>query len=162
AGLLLESWAESTFRAPALVAVWLARMGGGLWGAARRARGRGTGRPGTPADAVLIGRAPGAGGVPGGARGGGPVDPGLFPADPRVRFLLATPITAGAALHKVPQLLREGGDRGPVLIGMAAAAVTGFLAIRLLLAYVRTRDYQPFVVYRLAFAVVVAIVLLTR
>ena len=34
---------------------------------------------------------------------------------------------------------------GPVMVGMAAAAVSGLLAIRLLLGYVRTRDYVPFV-----------------
>jgi undecaprenyl pyrophosphate phosphatase UppP len=32
----------------------------------------------------------------------------------------------------------------------------GFAAIRFLLAYVRTRDYTPFVIYRLLFAAVVA------
>ena len=31
---------------------------------------------------------------------------------------------------------------GPVMIGMAAAAVSGLLAIRVLLGYVRTRDYR--------------------
>jgi undecaprenyl pyrophosphate phosphatase UppP len=45
---------------------------------------------------------------------------------------------------------------------MLAAAVSGFLAIRLLLAYVRTRSYTPFVAYRFAFALVVWRVLLLR
>jgi undecaprenyl pyrophosphate phosphatase UppP len=45
---------------------------------------------------------------------------------------------------------------------MVAAAVVGFLSIRVLLAYVRTRTYRPFVVYRLLFAVGVWAVILLR
>jgi undecaprenyl-diphosphatase len=167
AGLLLESWAESTFRSPALVAVAMAVMGTVLWIADRRAGRPGSDRPVSLTDAILIGLAQAAAIVPGVSRSGATISMGLFRGYPREEaarfsFLLATPITAGAALHKVPHLLREGGDRVPVLVGMAAAAVTGFLAIRLLLAYVRTRDYTPFVIYRFSFALIVAIVLLTR
>jgi undecaprenyl pyrophosphate phosphatase UppP len=43
---------------------------------------------------------------------------------------------------------------------MLAAAVSGFLAIRFLLAYVRSRTYLPFVYYRLAFAVLMGALLL--
>jgi undecaprenyl pyrophosphate phosphatase UppP len=45
---------------------------------------------------------------------------------------------------------------------MLAAAVSGFVAIRLLLRYVRTRSYAPFVWYRFAFAIVVLTVLFLR
>ena len=45
---------------------------------------------------------------------------------------------------------------------MVAALVSGLLAIRVLLAYVRTRTYMPFVAYRLAFALLVWTVLLVR
>jgi undecaprenyl pyrophosphate phosphatase UppP len=38
---------------------------------------------------------------------------------------------------------------------MASAAVFGFLAIRVLLGYVKTRDYRPFAYYRFAVTVVV-------
>jgi undecaprenyl pyrophosphate phosphatase UppP len=38
---------------------------------------------------------------------------------------------------------------------MIAAALAGFLAIRLLLAYVRTRDYLPFALYRFGFTALV-------
>ena len=38
---------------------------------------------------------------------------------------------------------------------MLAAFISGLLAIRVLLAYVRTRTYRPFVFYRLAFALLV-------
>jgi undecaprenyl-diphosphatase len=80
----------------------------------------------------------------------------------RFSFLLALPITFGAALVKVPALLRTSADIGPVVVGMLAAAVSGFAAIRLLLAYVRVRDYRPFVRYRFAFALAVWGLLLAR
>ena len=77
-------------------------------------------------------------------------------------IVLALPITLGAALVKVPALLQSTADTGPVLAGMLAAAVAGFAAIRLLLAYVRVRDYKPFVYYRFAFALLVWGILLVR
>jgi undecaprenyl-diphosphatase len=80
----------------------------------------------------------------------------------RFSFLLALPITAGAALVKVPALLRSSADPQPVLLGMLAAAVSGFVAIRFLLGYVRTRSYVPFVFYRFAFALFVWGALLLR
>ena len=47
-------------------------------------------------------------------------------------------------------------------LGMVTAAVFGFASIRFLLAYVRARDYRPFVYYRLLFAALVAAVLFVR
>jgi undecaprenyl-diphosphatase len=80
----------------------------------------------------------------------------------RFSFLLALPITAGAALVKVPDLVASGAALEPVLLGMLAAAVSGFVAIRFLLRYVRTRSYAPFVWYRFAFALVVLVALFLR
>jgi undecaprenyl-diphosphatase len=80
----------------------------------------------------------------------------------RFSFLLALPITLGAALHSVPKLLRGTSDFAPLAVGLLAAAISGFVAIRLLLAFVRTRTYLPFVAYRLAFALLVVVVYLLR
>jgi undecaprenyl-diphosphatase len=118
-------------------------------------------------DALLIGCAQALALVPGTSRSGATISMALFlglrrEAAARFSFLLALPITAGAALLKVPHLFRNGGDTGPVLIGMLAAGVSGFLAIRLLLSYVRRRDYLPFVAYRFAFAALVAAAILWR
>jgi undecaprenyl-diphosphatase len=160
AGKLLEEWAESTFRSPALVAVMMALMGVVLW----IADGRANRVPGDEhvslRDALLIGFAQALALVPGTSRSGATISMALFlgmrrEAAARFSFLLALPITAGAALLKVPHLFRAGAETGPVLIGMLAAAVSGFLAIRFLLSYVRTRNYLPFVVYRFAFAALV-------
>jgi undecaprenyl-diphosphatase len=79
----------------------------------------------------------------------------------RFSFLLATPIVVGAAALKSRYLFAPGQGL-QVLAGMVTAAVFGFASIRVLLAYVRTRDYRPFVYYRLLFAALVAAVLLVR
>ena len=166
AGLLLEKWADSVFRSPALVAAMMALMGVVLWLADRRAN-RLTGDSVSLRDALLIGCAQALAIVPGTSRSGATISAALFlghrrEGAARFSFLLALPITAGAAIVKVPHLFRESSEHGPVLAGMAAAALAGFLAIRLLLSYVRTRDYTPFVAYRFAFAAFVWVVFLWR
>jgi len=168
AGKLLDDWAETVFRSPALVALMMALMGVVLWLADRRA-GKAA-LPGSTVplrDALLIGFAQALAIVPGTSRSGATISMALFlghrrESAARFSFLLALPITLGAALVKVPELLRSSVDTFPVAAGMLAAAVSGFLAIRLLLAYVRVRDYQPFVFYRFAFALPVWGLLLAR
>jgi undecaprenyl-diphosphatase len=167
AGLLLDKWAETTFRAPGLVALMMTLVGLVLWAADRRAGRPNHGEDVSLAEALVIGLAQALAIVPGTSRSGVTISAALFlgqkrEAAARFSFLLALPITAGAALVKVPHLFRAGSETGPVLVGMLAAALSGFLAIRLLLAYVRTRSYRPFVWYRLAFALLVWSVLLWR
>jgi undecaprenyl-diphosphatase len=168
-GLLLEHWAETTFRSPALVATTMFVMGAVLLVADRRASGdraRLSLMSVTVGQALAIGFAQGLALIPGVSRSGATISTGLFLGmkredAARFSFLLATPITFGAAAVKVPHLLRSEDGSG-VWLGMLAAAVVGLLSIRVLLAYVRTRDYRPFVYYRFAFAALVAVVLLVR
>lgn len=165
AGLLLDDWAETRFRAPLLVAATMAVMGGVLLVADRRA-GSGRGEDVTLAHAMIIGCAQALAIVPGVSRSGATISSALLLGygrgeAARFSFLLATPITAGAALVKLPKLLAPGAP-GAVWIGMAAAALFGFLSIRLLLGYVRTKDYRPFAYYRFAFSAVVAAVFAAR
>jgi len=167
AGLLLDEWAETVFRSPALVALMMAFMGVVLWLADRRAGSAAEGEVVSLRDALLIGLAQALAIVPGSSRSGATISMALFlghkrEAAARFSFLLALPITAGAALVKVPALVASGAELRPVLVGMLAAAVSGFVAIRLLLRYVRTRSYAPFVWYRFAFAIVVLTVLFLR
>ncbi len=167
AGLALDEWAETVFRTPALVAVSMALMGLVLWAADRRAARAGSEEGISLRDALLIGLAQAFAIIPGTSRSGVTISMALFlghqrEAAARFSFMLALPITLGAALVKLPGLFERGAASGPVLAGMLAAALSGFVAIRILLAHVRTRTYRPFVYYRLAFAVLVWAVLLVR
>jgi undecaprenyl-diphosphatase len=164
AGYALDEWAETVFRSPALVACTMAALGAVLFLADRRAETAAPGPVASVRDALLIGTAQALALVPGVSRSGATISMALFlgyrrEEAARFSFLLATPITLGAFALKAGDLLRAG-EPGPVLAGTAAAAVSGFVAIRFLLAWVRTRDYLPFVYYRFAFAAVVLAALL--
>jgi undecaprenyl-diphosphatase len=166
AGLLLEKWAETVLRSPLLIAATMTVMGAGLLAADRfGGRERGLGGISLP-HAMLIGISQAAAIVPGVSRSGVTIAAarllGYQREDAaRFSFLLSTPIICGAALLKIPQLVRAGGEFQPVLWGMVAAAVFGLISIRGLLSYVRARSYAPFVYYRFAFAAVVVVALLS-
>lgn len=165
AGLSLDALAETTFRSPLLVAFTMSALGAVLLAADRRAAGGRSADVGA-AHALLIGCAQALAIVPGVSRSGATISAALFlgyrrEEAARFSFLLATPITAGAAAFKVPSLIAAGGADG-ALVGMLAAALFGFLSIRLLLSYVRTRDYRPFAYYRFAFSALVVAVFCAR
>jgi undecaprenyl-diphosphatase len=169
AGLLLEDWAETTFRSPSLVAVTMTVMGIVLFVADRRAAGgQGTVETIGYRDAFIIGAAQALALVPGVSRSGSTISMALFlrykrEEAARFSFLLSTPITFAAAAREVPALLDHGDvSHGVILAGIVTAALVGFAAIRGLLAYVRTRNYLPFVWYRLAFAALIVALLLVR
>lgn len=169
AGLALEDFADTTFRSPLLIAATMAGVGTVLLFADRHAASAAAGgeaRVVTLRDAMLIGCAQALAIVPGVSRSGSTISMALFlgyrrEEAARFSFLLATPITLGAALHKVPNLLGAPNSH-VVLLGIVVSGVVGLLAIRVLLAYVRTRDYRPFVYYRWAFAAMLVIVYLVR
>jgi len=165
-GLLLEHWAETVFRSPGLVASALALMGGVLLAADRFGAGRRAPGDMPLPHAVLIGLAQALAVIPGVSRSGATISAALLlghrrEESARFSFLLATPITAGAALVKAKELL-HAPELAPILLGMAVACAAGLLSIRLLLHYVRSRDYSAFVYYRWAFAALVLVVLLVR
>jgi undecaprenyl pyrophosphate phosphatase UppP len=74
---------------------------------------------------------------------------------------MATPITLGAVIWEFRKLLSgdSGGpvDAGILVAGMLAAAAAGFVAIAVLLRYLRNHPMTIFVVYRLVLAGVVVV-----
>jgi undecaprenyl-diphosphatase len=165
AGLLFEEWADTVFRSPALVACTMGALGLLLLAADRIGGNRGGADTISASHALLIGIAQAAAIVPGVSRSGATISMARLlgyrrEEAARFSFLLATPITFGAALVKVPKLVAAGGSEVPLAAGMVAAAVVGLLSIRVLLTYVRTRDYSPFAYYRFAFAIIVGAALL--
>lgn len=165
-GLLFESQAERAFRSPLLIAIATAVLGIMLWWADRNGRTGRTIRDLTLRDAFLIGLSQAFALIPGVSRSGITITMGralrLSREDAaNFSFLMATPIIAGAGLLKAHQLIKNGLDI-PLLSGFVASALFGLLAIALLISYVRTRSYQPFVWYRLGFAALIVTVYLLR
>ena len=153
AGLLLNDYAESTFRSPALIAIALAVMGVVLLFVDRI-------RPATRplesigwSDAILIGLAQAAALLPGVSRSGATITAGRSLALDRASaatfsFLMSMPIIAAAAIFKVPHLLESGGPSLPLLTGVLASAISGWLAIAIVMRYVRSHSYGVFAAYR--------------
>ena len=82
----------------------------------------------------------------------------------RFSFLLLIPIVAGATIFKAAEAISEGlpdGVVGPMVVGMIAAAVSGYLAIAFLLRLVRTASYRPFVYYRYAAGAAILLIIAT-
>ena len=83
----------------------------------------------------------------------------------RFSFLLLIPIVFGAVVLKGMGDVVVGdlppGTAGPFVVGTIASAVSGLVAIRVLLGYVRRHDYSVFVAYRLVAAAVVLLLIAT-
>lgn len=77
----------------------------------------------------------------------------------RLVFLMSIPVIAAAGLFSFVDIGGFSGIpsdfRAPFLWGMASSAVTGWIAVWGLLAFVRSRDFSPFAVYRVALGITV-------
>jgi undecaprenyl-diphosphatase len=166
AGVLLNDAVGSGFRQVGLVATTLVIGGGILWLAER------SGTQSRPIaglgfrGALGIGLAQALALIPGISRSGISLSAGLFAglereAAARFSFLMATPITAAAGAYEAFNLVRGESEVtlvvGPLLAGMAASLVAGFIAIAVLLRFLRTHRTDVFVLYRLLLAGVVLV-----
>jgi undecaprenyl-diphosphatase len=162
AGLALEKQAESTFRDPRLVATALIVMGILLWAVDRFARrDRALGRM-RWTDALLIGIAQMFAIIPGVSRSGSTITAGrglAFQREDAAVFsvLMSMPIIAAAAVLKMPQALREQGLSAPMIVGVLASALSGWLAIAVLLRVVTRHSYGVFAAYRIILGAAVLI-----
>ncbi len=109
-------------------------------------------------DSLIIGVAQALALAPGVSRSGITIISGLLlgldrESAARYSFLMSIPIVGGAALYKGIQVAGEGlpaGTAVPFAAGIASAAMSGFAAIWFLLAYLRSHNFDLFVVYRVA------------
>jgi undecaprenyl-diphosphatase len=72
------------------------------------------------------------------------------------------PIIAAAAVLKMPQAIREQGFSAPMMVGVLASAVSGWLAISVLLRVVTKHSYGVFAAYRIILGAAVLIVVAQR
>jgi undecaprenyl-diphosphatase len=153
-GALLDRYAETVFRSPTLVAINLIVMGVILWAVDRFAvqeRGLERMRWG---HALGVGLAQVLALVPGVSRSGATMTAGRALGFHResaavFSFLMSMPITAAAVVVKTPSALAEPGLAGPLVVGVLASGVSGWLAISVLLKYVARHSFGIFAVYRL-------------
>ena len=156
AGVLLRHLVEGPLRTLAVIGTSLIVVGLVMALVERLARHERAMESLTLRDALLIGLGQTLALVPGVSRSGITLAVGMAiglrrDAAARFSFLLSIPAVAAAAVFELPTLLhdREVGI-SVLLAGLAAAAVTGYLCIRWLLLFLRTRTTYSFVIYRVA------------
>lgn len=168
AGVLVHDLAEEAFRSPWLTAGTLAGVGLLLYYADRRA-GPDGGSDGEFETlpwrtAFLVGCFQALALVPGVSRSGITISAALLLGlnrsnGVRLSFLMSIPVTLGACVLKTGYLFSDQTDPA-IWIAIATSAISGFLAIKFLVTYVRGRSFTPFVVYRLVLAGVIVLFLL--
>jgi undecaprenyl-diphosphatase len=161
-GLVGEEFIDEELGEPWMIAVQLIVFGLLLGIADRLPQSRDTGSIGVR-DGMVIGLAQALSLAPGTSRSGVTITAGRFlgltrDAAARFSFLLLVPATAGAIVFKGFEAVRDGlppDVAGPIVVGVLASGVSGYFAIAGLLAFVRTRSYDVFVVYRVIIGLVI-------
>ena len=167
AGLALEHYAESYFRSPVLIATVLIVLGLTLWLVDKAAPQSRTMDEMTWMQALALGIAQCFALIPGVSRSGSTITAGRGLGFHResaavFSFLMSMPITAGAALHEVPKALHQQGLSSAIIVGVLASAVSGWLAIAVLLRYVARHSYGLFAAYRVLLGIAVLALFFTR
>jgi undecaprenyl-diphosphatase len=169
-GPLVNDAVENLIRRPAEVAVMLCVGAAILWLADRWGSKVREMESMTFGGALAIGIAQVLALFPGISRSGISIAMGLFEglnreAAARFSFLMAAPIVAGSGIWEGRKILTHEAGVTPetrlMLIGFLAAAAAGVLAIHFMLEFLRRQPLTLFIVYRVALAVAVFVVLLS-
>lgn len=171
AGLAFEKQAEETFRSPYIIACTLALFACLLWYADRKGGKKLSISSLALKQALIIGCAQALAIVPGVSRSGVTVTAALMlgfnnVAALRFSFLLSAPIVAGAGFMKMDAILKMvsgGGDQmNAVLLGFTSSLLSGLAAMWMLTAIARSKNFTPFVIYRLILSFVIILVFVVR
>ncbi len=164
-GYLFEKQVEHSLRSPYIIGTAAILIGIVMWIADRSGqRHKDLGHV-TAGDAIAVGAAQALAIIPGVSRSGATMSAGLFcnldrQTAARFSFLLLTPVTGGAALKKLWDIMKhEGGIPADMhmafLVGMLVSAITGVLVIGFFMNYLRRRTLSFFVWYRIVFGIIV-------
>ncbi|MCX6514847.1 MAG: undecaprenyl-diphosphate phosphatase [Actinobacteria bacterium] len=157
AGAIGQQWITDKLGTPILIAVSLVFFGLLLlW--ADRQHGTRDVDTFTRKDALLIGLAQVLALNPGTSRSGITITAARkfgFSRDAaaRVSFLMSVPVIGGAVLFSLVKLVRDGIPDGliaPMIAGIIAAGISGWVAMWGMIRILRTRNFNMFVMYRVA------------
>ncbi len=157
-GLLMKDFFEGMFSSMVAIATALCMTGVFLLLSSRASDGKGALDAGS---ALIVGIAQGLAVAPGISRSGSTIGTALLigierEQAARFSFLAAVLPILGAAVLEGRHALEGQIELGAVLAGFAAAAISGYLAIGLLLRLLRERKFQWFGFYCLALAALLA------
>lgn len=165
AGLLLESYMETIFRSPLLVAIVLI-LGSGLFMYAEyRYQNCFHDREIEPRMGLRIGFFQILALFPGMSRSGATIAGGMLLGlsrsdSARFAFLLAVPVLVGAGLKKVIELLTMNVEVvwAPIIFAALTAFAIGLMAIHFMIGFVRKHTLWPFIWYRIILAIFILFV----
>lgn len=167
AGVLFKKSIEGPFRSLWVIATTLIVVGLALGWVERVALRKRVFESIVLRDAIIIGCAQALALVPGVSRSGitllAAMALGLQrDAAARFSFLLSVPAVAAAGIFELPAVMKAKDiSGGALMIGLLAAAISGYASIFWLLRFLRTRTTFPFVAYRVALGVVIFALLFT-
>ena len=168
AGLLFHHQIEENLRQPKIIGVSLVLIALLMWWAdSKRDLTRKEGESNL-GDALAIGTAQALALWPGVSRSGLTITTGLFrrltrEAATRFSFTLSVPAIAGAVVMELPKLIKmhqAGGLELPLstlALSVLVSGVAGYFVIAFFLRYLQTRTLKVFVVYRLAFGMIILV-----
>ncbi len=168
AGLLFSTFFEGLFDSTLAVGFFLIVTSALLWGAdfvlGRQRRDPAGLDAMRPADALIVGCFQALAIAPGLSRSGATISAGIYlgfdrPTAARFSFLLSIPAILGALVFKLKDVGGgfAGTTGGAYAVGAIAAAVSGFLAVYLLMRYVREHKLRVFAAYAALLGLVVIV-----
>jgi len=160
AGAIGEDWVTEKLGKPVMIAISLIVFGLVLLWADRLAGGRDE-NSFTTRDALFIGVAQVIALNPGTSRSGITITAARkfgFTRDAaaRVSFLMSVPVIGGAVLFKLAKLAKDGVPDGlmtPMIVGIVAAGISGWIAMWGMIRMLRNRNFNGFVAYRVIIGV---------
>lgn len=169
-GLLLESHMETWFRSISMVAVAMILGSLLMWFAEKKAKTEASAPSKTQVsmrDSIKIGLYQCLALIPGVSRSGATISGGLISGlersvATRFSFLLSFPIIAGSGAKKMLELIKSDSlsSIGPdLLVASVVAFLVGLVSIHFLIKYLKNHTMKVFIWYRLAFAVIVLVLI---
>jgi undecaprenyl-diphosphatase len=167
AGALLNSVIEDHLRTSAWVAIWLiigamVMLAAEVFGSRTRSF-----RELNAKDATVVGFAQVLALAPGVSRSGITISAGMLDgldreAATHFAFLMSAPIIAGSGLYEAVKLAKDGFPAhgpGVFVAGFITSAITGLLAIGFMMKFMKKYTLKPFIIYRVALAALVFIII---
>ena len=169
-GLLFKDEIETVLRSLWFVVAGLVVWSGVMWAADRYGKQTRQEKDVTWKDTLAIGLMQCFSLIPGVSRSGATISAGLLCQIDRITatrlsFFLGIPaLVAAGVLQAATQSKYVGSEIGwtPMIAGIIASFIVGYLSIAWLLRYLSRHNFTGFIIYRLALAAVIAILLLTN
>jgi len=167
-GLLFHHQIEENLRQPKIIGLSLVLIALLMWWADSKKDLTRKEKESNLGDALTIGTAQALALWPGVSRSGITITAGLFrrltrEAATRFSFILSVPAIAGAVVMELPKLIKmhkAGGLDLPLstlVTSILVSGIAGYFVIAFFLRYLETRTLKVFVVYRLAFGMIILV-----